>query len=72
MRTTSSVCGGSATGGAEGDNSSSEDGDVDGRPANPKTPLPASSNTVSSEGFTGATAVRVEQEAHKTNFDKHN
>ena len=31
MRTTSSVCGGSATGGAEGDNSSSEDGDVDGR-----------------------------------------
>ena len=26
MRTTSSVCGGSATGGVEGDNSSSEDG----------------------------------------------
>ena len=41
VRTTSSVCGGSATGGAEGDNSSSEDGDVDGRPANAKTPTPS-------------------------------
>ena len=43
-----------------------------GEPRTRRLPLPASSNTVSSGGFTGATAVRVEQEAHKTNFDKHN
>ena len=33
-----------------------------GDPRTRRLPLPASSNTVSSRGFTGATAVRVEQE----------